>query len=72
MDEIQSKQTVPPEHVSLVDEVTHMDTKAIENDEHKPQKDTGEALEAVEKTEMLTSTDTPDNNNTRTYEDNHL
>ena len=57
MDGIQPKQTVPPEHVSLVDKVTHMDIQAIENDEHKPQKDTGEALEAVEMTEMLTSTD---------------
>ena len=69
MNEIQLKQTVYPEHVSIVDEVTHMDTQAIENDEFKLQKDTGEALEAVEMTEILTGIDTLDNNNTRTSED---
>jgi hypothetical protein len=69
MIEIQPKQTVHPEHVSILDEVSLMDTWAVENDELKLQKDTGEALEAVEMTEMLTGIDTQDYNNTRTYED---
>jgi hypothetical protein len=49
-----------------------MDTQAIENDELKLQKDAGEALEAVEMTEILTGIDTLDTNNTRTCEDIHM
>ena len=69
MNEIQPKQTVHPEHVSIVDEVTNMDTQAIKNDELELQKDTGKALEAVEMTEIITGIDTLDNNNTRTCKD---